>query len=191
MFEVWLLERVTVPSAAWVLDTFRLSPLETSFLSSCLLPLCVRWSVMHHFPCRPLQSPLCGALSSFLPCSADSPPWSEWTSQSISLTQGFQEVRTGFPFPPPIPRVEIFLKAVSWGNFRVQLICFPSLRDHFIDWYQGFGKHFSIHVEVLVQPGCAGETVRGDLVPLLYLAHFAPFLVQKVNPIPIPVVRLD
>lgn len=34
------------------------------------------------------------------------------------------------PVPSSTPRVGNAIKAVSWGNFRIQLICFPSPRNH-------------------------------------------------------------
>lgn len=82
----------------------------------------------------PLQisavSSLCSSLlSGPLFCRLSS-PWSCWTFQYISLTQGVQQVLPGFPFSPPLPRVENSLKVVSWGNVRVQLIWFPSMRNH-------------------------------------------------------------
>lgn len=132
-------------------------------------------------------SSLCNSLLSG-PLFCRLSPWSCWTFQSISLTQGVQQVLPGFPLPPPMPRAGNSLKVVSWGNFRVQLICFLSMRDHclLLTDNQGFENHCFIYIVWfcfgLVM---SGKRVREYPVPVTLSCHFALVLDGRVNPIPV------
>lgn len=188
VLQVRLLGRVTVSGTARVLDTVpfncfgrffpslrRLRPMHVLFG-----PVLHPWGGLLQFPCL-----LSVSLHSLVLCPADSCHHG-LTGLSSSSNQGVQQVLPGFPCPlhSKVPS----LNAVTWGNFRVQPICFPSLRYHglMLTNIHSSAKQCFIYVVWSCFVWDVSGKREGEIQSLLlYPGHFARVPDGRVNPIPV------
>lgn len=121
----------TVLSPVWALKMFPSVLLGVLSLDVHSFLTCKFWSVLHwKLKEDSLQLPGISAqlsLSLSLSCEFWA-PWPPWTPSPISSMQNDCQTPPGFPFPALQPGNSV--QAVSWGNRKFLLICFPCLTDH-------------------------------------------------------------